>query len=644
MVRSAVIAAIVVVIAAAPAFAQSHHSSAEPPRPSRVERIRQSIIRHFTLRPEVRQAIQTERGQAQDGQLASAASAVAANRESIKPLGLRERFALWRSKRSVTRTAYRMADQRSEVGDTVGARDALDGLNTLQASGRGRAEKRAFRNAINVANRTSGQRTWFDRNKVASQEEVGNFELGTENLHFAAELAQKNGALKTSKIDSAANRMVKGGLKMAAREAKAGNAEGAWQLVDKTNAVAGQTGVAFPEPEARRVLVKAFEVNAAAQYKVGAHDEAAKSLSQARELQRGLNESPSRGSRKLAQKLMPRMMQLEAQRAAEAEQQQKQAKQPGADDHATTAAAPQNPILAQNLPDPAIVKVRGKKNGGYYMVGTAGTPGSRDRDGVFTIQQSGDLNGWKPVGDVFAPGQWPKWAKGDFWAPEIHKVGQKFVVYYTARDQSGRLSIGAAWAKDVRGPYTDLGKPLIRDKRTGVIDSNLFVDKKGQAHVVWKLDGNDVGKSTPIYMQKVSPDGMKLEGARHKILTNDQPWEGPLVEAPWVTKHGDYYYMFYSGNMYNTDRYATGVARSRSPYGPYEKAPEPVLHSNSQWAGPGHGTIVRKNGKEFYVYHAWKADKIGDPNPRMVLMDRVRWENGWPKIGSGTPSGTASPP
>jgi beta-xylosidase len=305
---------------------------------------------------------------------------------------------------------------------------------------------------------------------------------------------------------------------------------------------------------------------------------------------------------------------------------------------------PQNPILAQNLPDPAIVKVDGGKAAGYYMVGTAGSPGDRKRDAVFTIQQSGDLTGWKAVGAVFAPGRWPTWAKRDFWAPEIHQVGNKFVVYYTARDHSGRLSIGAAWSKDVRGPYTDLGRPLIRDHRTGVIDSNLFKDDKGRPYLVWKLDGNDVNKPTPIYVQRLSPDGMKLEGARQKLITNDQKWEGPLVEAPWVVKRGEYYYMFYSGNMYNTDRYATGVARSRSPFGPYEKQPEPVLRSNGHWAGPGHGAIIQKDGKDFYVYHAWKADKIGDPNPRMVLMDRVDWSGGWPKIGDGTPSGGAPVP
>ena len=469
MVRSVLIAAIavLVVITAAPAQAQVRRSppAEPPPATSRVEAIYRSIVRQFTMRPTVRKAIETERSQVERGEMSSAATTVTKNRSEIRPTGLRERFALWRSKRNVTKTSYRLADQRSKAGDTAGARDALSSLHTLQASGRERAEKRASSNAIDVAKRTAGKRS-----------------------------------------------------------------------------------------------------------------------------------APS-----------------------------------------------QNPILAQNLPDPGIAKVRGK-NGGYFMVGTAGTPGNRDRDGVFAIHESSDLTGWKPTGGyVFAPGQWPTWAKGDFWAPEIHKVGKQYVVYYTARDHTGRLSIGAASANDIRGPYKDLGKPLIRDDRTGVIDSNLFHDSKGQAHLVWKLDGNDVGKHTPIYVQKVSSDGMKLEGARHKILTNDQTWEGPLVEAPWVVQHGEYYYMFYSGNMYNTDRYATGVARARSPYGPYEKLPAPVLHSNSEWAGPGHGTIVRKNGQDYYVYHAWKADKIGDPNPRMVLMDPVQWgPDGWPKIGNGTPGGVAS--
>ena len=45
-------------------------------------------------------------------------------------------------------------------------------------------------------------------------------------------------------------------------------------------------------------------------------------------------------------------------------------------------------------------------------------------------------------------------------------------------------------------------------------------------------------------------------------IQNDQPWEGPVVEAPFMWKHGGQYYLFYSGNGYVTPEYAVGYAVS----------------------------------------------------------------------------------
>jgi hypothetical protein len=37
------------------------------------------------------------------------------------------------------------------------------------------------------------------------------------------------------------------------------------------------------------------------------------------------------------------------------------------------------------------------------------------------------------------------------------------------------------------------------------------------------------------------------------------------------------------------------------------------------------------------VYHAYAKDRV-QGGPRMVLMDPIDWENGWPTIGEGHPS------
>lgn len=304
--------------------------------------------------------------------------------------------------------------------------------------------------------------------------------------------------------------------------------------------------------------------------------------------------------------------------------------------------APENPIVARDLPDPSVRNVGGPRQT-LYMVGTTQTPDVAHDGAIPILRSRAGLSGFRQVGTVFPAGQVPSWAKQSFWAPELHRVGGAWAVYYTARDANGRLNIGAAFAKHVNGPYTDLGRPLVHDTRTGVIDPTHFRDpQSGKHYLVWKLDGNDVKQPTPIYIQEMAPDGRALVGKPRELIRNDQAWEGINVEAPSMVHHDGYYYLFYAGNMYDTDKYAVGVARSRSPLGPFEKAAAPILQSSAAWVGPGHGGPVTVRGQEYFVYHAWPKGKVGDQ--RMVLADELTWKDGWPLIGKGTPSGAPPPP
>lgn len=299
---------------------------------------------------------------------------------------------------------------------------------------------------------------------------------------------------------------------------------------------------------------------------------------------------------------------------------------------AERAASYQNPLSAENCPDPAVIRV-GKT---YYLTCTSG-----NRADAFPLRRSEDLVHWEPVGHLFPAGQRPAWAVSDFWAPEIHRVGRKFVVYYSARDATRRLCVGVAHADAITGPWTDIGQPLVRDDRVGMIDTHYFQDRDGQGYLYWKLDGNDLRpkEHTPIFVQPLSRDGLSLVGQRREVLTNDQEWEGDLVEGPWVVRRGRYYYMFYSGNAYWNESYAVGVARATSPLGPFRKQEQTVLRRDEDWLGPGHGCVVpARDGHDYFVYHAWQRGRVGGKNPRMLLMDRIHWENGWPRINDGSPS------
>ncbi len=288
----------------------------------------------------------------------------------------------------------------------------------------------------------------------------------------------------------------------------------------------------------------------------------------------------------------------------------------------------QNPVIPVDCPDPGVLR-----DGSKYVLACTG--------GSFALYTSPDLVSWKAAGHIFAGGKGPKWATGDFWAPEIHRVGGHYVAYFSARHTSGRLAVGAAVSDTATGPFTDLGQPLVLDATMGMIDAHEFEDDQGQPYLVWKADGNAVGKPTPIYGQRLSADGTKLVGARATLMSNGLAWEGSLVEGPFVVRHGGQYYLFYSANGYATSKYAVGVARSSSPLGAYQKRGAPILVSAGAWAGPGHGSVVpAPSGGDAFVYHAWKSGAVGSAPGRLVLVDAIVWEGGWPSIPSAPSSGS----
>ncbi len=152
----------------------------------------------------------------------------------------------------------------------------------------------------------------------------------------------------------------------------------------------------------------------------------------------------------------------------------------------------------------------------------------------------------------------PKWAVSDFWAPEIHQLPSAgtFVVYFAARDATGRLCVGVANASSITGPYdTDHKHPLIRDDKVGMIDPTFhYDDASGNQYLIWKEDGNGASPPlpTPIWLQMLTADGLHVHAdyKKQELIRNTLSWEGPLVEAPWLTVKNDTYYLFYSGNGY----------------------------------------------------------------------------------------------
>ena len=288
--------------------------------------------------------------------------------------------------------------------------------------------------------------------------------------------------------------------------------------------------------------------------------------------------------------------------------------------------AQSNPVLSGDHPDPSVIRV----GAAYWAANTSDGWGP-----IFPIFRSRDLWHWQPAGAAFQ-GR-PGWAERDFWAPKLTRDRRQLRVYYAARKRSGPLCVAVATAQKPQGPYDDHG-PLVCQP-DGSIDPAFFRDQGGKSYLVWKEDGNSVHLPSKIWLQPASEDGLHLSGVPVVLLTNDAPWEGDVVEAPFLLKRGAYFYLFYAGGACCGSHcsYGEGVARAKRLQGPWEKDPaNPIIASNGEWKCPGHGTVVHSPaGGDHLMYHAYPQR-----NPifvgREAVLDRVIWQaNGWPSVNDG---------
>jgi beta-xylosidase len=273
-----------------------------------------------------------------------------------------------------------------------------------------------------------------------------------------------------------------------------------------------------------------------------------------------------------------------------------------------------------NFADPQIIAVGNE----YYAFATNGPLGN-----VQTLT-SHDLVSWEVVGDALP--SLPGWTvPGRVWAPEVAvHAADRYVMYYTSR-AADRQAVGVAVASTPTGPYVDKSmNPLISQvDEGGSIDASPFQDSTGRRWLYWKNDGNAIGVDTWIYVSELSADGLTLTGPMHRMIKQDLPWEGNLVEAPYMVERNGKFHLFYSGNAFDQATYAVGHALCESPIGPCVKTGDPILSSSSDASGPGHNMVLG----DWFVYHAWDPAQVGtDPKGRTMWLSRLTWEGDTPVV------------
>lgn len=148
--------------------------------------------------------------------------------------------------------------------------------------------------------------------------------------------------------------------------------------------------------------------------------------------------------------------------------------------------APVSSKILYGYGDPCVVRIAADD---YRLLVT-----SNDAPDAFPILASPNLVDWRLAGFVFPRGAAPDWALtgpqvSDFWAPELHRLGEQWLVCFTARLPDRSLAIGLARAAAPDGPFVADPAPIVMG---GVIDAHILVDAEGAPWLVWKRDDNGV--------------------------------------------------------------------------------------------------------------------------------------------------------
>ena len=330
------------------------------------------------------------------------------------------------------------------------------------------------------------------------------------------------------------------------------------------------------------------------------------------------------------------------------------------------SAAAQNPgfrpefdPLQPAAHDPAAIQ----ENGTWYLFCTG--------FGI-DILSSDDLVTWTREGHVFDTP--PRWAletvpgyRGHTWAPDILFHDGLYYLYYSCSSFGKNDSaIGVATSRTLDPVSPDYGWEdhgcVVRSvggrDDWNAIDPNVFIDTDGTAWLTFgsfwngiklvKLDASLTRLAEP---EVWFPLCSRPEGTAEDTSSTDtairadgrgkafDPGNG-AVEAPFLVRRGDYYYLFVSYDLCcrgPRSTYKIVVGRSRRVTGPYvdaegksllEGGGTVVVGGNERYPGVGHCAVVSTGEGDKLLFHGY------DKNTRYnahLLVRSLEWNaGGWP--------------
>ena len=148
----------------------------------------------------------------------------------------------------------------------------------------------------------------------------------------------------------------------------------------------------------------------------------------------------------------------------------------------------------------------------------------------------------------------------------------------------------------------------------------------------------DIAIMPTIASRKTNPDDP------NPPAVDDNPVDagGNAIEAPFIFKKGDYYYLFASIDYCCKgirSTYKMIVWRAKTVEGPYldetgrdmaQGGGKILLAGDQRWHGVGHNAVVTIAAEDYLIFHGYDAEDGGKPKLR---IERLDWgPEGWPEV------------
>jgi GH43 family beta-xylosidase len=305
--------------------------------------------------------------------------------------------------------------------------------------------------------------------------------------------------------------------------------------------------------------------------------------------------------------------------------------------------------------DPWVVRHAGT----YYSV--------ESRDNAIWVYASDTLTKPRKAGvRVWTPPS-SGWNRQDIWAPELHRIGDRWYIYYAAGQagsgfQDQRAGVLESVSDDPQGGYVDRGRLYTGDDASDTTTHVWAIDMtvrqvNGQLYAVWSgWEQNTTNDRTPqqLYIARMeSPT--RIASDRVRISAPTAAWEDgtelDLQEGPEFLVHGGDVFIVYSTRESWLPDYRLGLLRLASPTADpldpasWTKSSGPVFTGSPANAvhGVGHASFTTSpdGSEQWIVYHA-KTSTAPGWDDRVVRMQEFTWNaDGTPNFGTPVASNRA---